>query len=271
MSESLNKCVWMWAGLLTYRLCDRDYECTGCPVEKLFHPPAAEPLAARTQEAPARCEAPAMEVAPDRFHDAQHLWLRVLPNERAQVGLDPMAARLLNRASEIKLPPVGVRVRKGDPVLAVRMKQGEVRFQSPVSGIIERVHRVAHSRIGSVLSRPYSRAWMLVMRTPRLDQRLQDLLVGRDARQRLSRDWSRFREESLRLAGAELSSHPVMPDGGELNLDQLEQIGSTPYFTLLCRSIGDGRANDLGPGRHSGGGRGYVTGRTGGSSAEGKA
>jgi glycine cleavage system H lipoate-binding protein len=268
MAEPLNKCVWMWAGLLTYRLCDRAYECTSCPVERLFHPGSAgEPRQMRGPESAGRKDPAAMDAAPDRFHDPQHLWLRVLPNGRAQMGFDPMAARLLGNATEIKLPQAGVRLRKGDPAVAVRVKQGEIRFQSPISGVVERVHRIAHSRIALALSRPYSRAWMLVVKAPRLEERLHEFLVGREARLHLAQDWNHFREDSLRLAGGDLTAQPALPDGGDLDLNQLEQIGSTPYFTLLCRWVGDGRVDVLGPGRTAGRARTNETGRTGGPSA----
>ena len=33
LPESTIPCVWMSAGLLTYRLCDRGYECERCPLD----------------------------------------------------------------------------------------------------------------------------------------------------------------------------------------------------------------------------------------------
>ncbi|RPJ33478.1 MAG: hypothetical protein EHM35_10500, partial [Planctomycetaceae bacterium] len=85
MVANLNKCVWMCAGLLTFRLCDRNYECDGCPVEDLFHP--SEKSSSKKPPTTASC---GISAAPDRFHDPQHLWMRVLPGGRLQIGLDPM-------------------------------------------------------------------------------------------------------------------------------------------------------------------------------------
>jgi glycine cleavage system H lipoate-binding protein len=243
MVEKLNKCVWMWAGLLTYRLCDRGYQCTGCPVEVLFHPKGSlvEQPGQGVVNAPDRVQG-SFAASPDRFHDSQHLWLRVLPEGRLQVGLDPMAARLLESADGLELPRVGGRLRRGEEAATLTVQGKAVRFSSPVTGDILRVHQIPTSRLRSMLTRPYTRAWLLVMSVPRLERQLARYLFGRGVAHRLTQDWSRFQEECVSLAAGPQVSAPVLPDGGEVDLERLRSWAGPEYPTLIGRWIGTGRA-----------------------------
>jgi glycine cleavage system H lipoate-binding protein len=242
MVEKLNKCVWMWAGLLTYRLCDRGYQCTGCPVEAVFHPrdsvlgPEAQPKAIASVRSSG-----AEAAAPDRFHDSQHLWLRVLPEGRLQVGLDPMAARLLQPAESLELPRVGLRLRRGEPAATLGLQGRAVKFASPVTGDVLRVHQVPSSRLRFMLTRPYTRAWLLVMSVPRLERQLARYLFGRGVGLRLSQDWSRFQEECVGLAAGSNATAPILPDGGEVDLERLRSWAGSNYPALISRWIGTGR------------------------------
>jgi glycine cleavage system H lipoate-binding protein len=242
MIEHLDKCTWMWAGLLTYRLCDRGYQCAGCPVDALFHPegrPSDRLAQAGTSMRPER----GLEAAPDRFHDDQHLWLRVLPEGRLQIGLDAMAARLLEPAKAIELPRVGTRLRRGVTAITVKFEGGEIRFASPVTGDLLRVHQVGPSRIHSILSSPYTRAWLLVMSVPRLERQLSRFSFGREVWFHLARDWARFQEACIGLAGRVQAAAPVLADGGDVDLDRLSSWSGSHYPALILPWIGISRVN----------------------------
>jgi len=239
MDVELNKCVWMWAGLLTYRLCDRGYACDGCPVEQLFHP------AARAVEVPRPAVVARVPVGAsarqDRFHDAQHLWLRVLPAGRIQIGLDPVATRLLGASETVETVAAGTRLRRGDPAISVNLGGETIRFASPVAGEVLRAHRVRAGRIGSMLRHPYSRAWLLILGVPRLGKQLQSFLFGRNAGLRLAQDWSAIQQECLALASHSTPWAPILPDGGELDVARLGGLVGPAYPQLVRRWIGEER------------------------------
>jgi glycine cleavage system H lipoate-binding protein len=229
----------MWAGLVNYRLCDREYQCAGCPTEEMFRPSRRE--AARNEQVRGSVDQPAeagLSVAPDRFHDPQHLWLRVLPHGRVQVGLDPMAALLLRPSTALDLPRPGTRIRKGDVVVTAKLKGGEIQFASPIAGDVLRVHPVPTGRLRSMLKHPYSRAWLWVSSVPRLEVQLGRLLFGRGARLRVAREWNRFRDDCLEIAATAPGGVPVLPDGGILEVNHLEGWAGPEYARLVRRWIG---------------------------------
>jgi glycine cleavage system H lipoate-binding protein len=240
MSEDLNKCVWMWAGLLTYRLCGREYQCSGCPVEALFHPEAstASRLPCRSTRSSGPPLSQRLPAGADRFHDPQHLWLRVLPAGEVQVGFDPVAANLLRPTRTFELPEEGASLRSGQLAVRAHLEGGTVEFASPVGGDVVRVHRPVPGRLASMLRNPYTRAWMLVLRIPRLDRQLSRLSFGRTAGLWMAREWSKFQEECLELAAGSPAGRPALPDGGELDLDRLSGWAGSTYPALVRRWIG---------------------------------
>jgi glycine cleavage system H lipoate-binding protein len=263
MSYDLNKCVWMWAGLLTYRLCDREYQCSGCPVEALFHPEASMP-AGVTQASPRSSGSLSGQRIPaggDRFHDPQHLWLRVLPAGEVQIGFDPVAASLIRPARSFDLPDPGDCLRAGQVAACAHFDGGTIEFASPVSGDVLRVHRPTQGRLASMLRNPYTRAWILVLSVPRLERQLARLSFGRTAGLEMAREWSRFQEACVGLAAGSSAGRPVLPDGGELDLDRLAGWAGADYPALVRRWIGaervyTGRSSSRAPrrGRSSQGG-----------------
>lgn len=251
MSDDLNQCVWMWAGLLTYRLCNRGYRCSGCPAEALFRPdatsaPGTAPESSRAHGSVLDQRVPA---GGDRFHDPQHLWLRVLPAGAAQIGLDPVAASLLRPARGLDLlPDPGASLRAGQVIARAHFPDGTIEFASPVDGDVVRVHRPAAGRRASMLRHPYTRAWIMVMSVPRLEQQLARLSFGRAAGLGNVREWSGIQEECLGLVAGSPAGRPVLPDGGELDLERLAVRAKAGYPALVRRWIG---AERTGAGRSS--------------------
>lgn len=43
-------CVWMDAGVLTFKLCDRDFDCEHCPLDAALHGTSPAPSARERQE-----------------------------------------------------------------------------------------------------------------------------------------------------------------------------------------------------------------------------
>ena len=75
-------CIWMSAGLVAYKLCDRDYECEGCPFdEALGAAPSRREVALRAE--PRRA---AWEFPPDRRYAATHAWAQESDGRRLRCG-----------------------------------------------------------------------------------------------------------------------------------------------------------------------------------------
>ena len=91
-TEPAPLCIWMSAGLIRYRLCDRGFDCEHCPLDAALRgdataAPAPEPaLGAAAGSAP--------RFPDDRFYLPGHQWLQELP-DGLRYGIDALAAALV--------------------------------------------------------------------------------------------------------------------------------------------------------------------------------
>ena len=146
-------CVWMSAGVLSYRLCDREYECETCPLDQALRGGAKDaPLpggAAAAGTAPAAEDAVGRYLSSlgagctlhlDRPHSAEGLWLECEPGGTLRVGLDDYTLRLLQPVADVVLPKVGVWLRHEAPCAWIHRGRLAIVLHCPVSGEVVEVH-----------------------------------------------------------------------------------------------------------------------------------
>jgi hypothetical protein len=86
------QCVWVTAGVLTYKLCERQYRCETCPLDaELRHAGAAPepPVTAAPHDLSTDPQGDILFFAPN------HTWVRLDNADAVVVGLDDFAWRLL--------------------------------------------------------------------------------------------------------------------------------------------------------------------------------
>ena len=87
--DSVRPCLWMSAGLLTYRLCDRDFDCEGCPLDSALR--RGDLLGNRDREALLTPNRDADDFPEDRRYTTGHCWVQVIEGQdggKFRFGLD---------------------------------------------------------------------------------------------------------------------------------------------------------------------------------------
>lgn len=154
-------CVWMDAGLVDYKLCDREYRCDGCPFDEMIRlrgvPQTAPPL--RYEGRPEMPEIPAKvpdegiefilekTIGPvnrqglpgDRLYHLNHMWVYNDRVESVTVGVDHIAAHLLKPIVGVVLPQTPTHVEQDAPCIWIVMRDGTITLRSPVAGTVVRV------------------------------------------------------------------------------------------------------------------------------------
>ena len=140
--QTLYKCVWMTAGVLSYRLCDRDFDCDQCLVDRALREGSALPRG-EAAEAAARPSRPAvasvvggLRYRRNGFYHPRHVWARVEGEGIVRIGIDDLARRLLGRLRRIELPKRGSTVRVDEPAWILEGDAGRVPLPSPIEGSI---------------------------------------------------------------------------------------------------------------------------------------
>lgn len=155
-------CIWVMAGVLSYRPCDRDYECESCElfhalrgggaaaaVQPLLDRAAAAVAAASDRAAPPPQDDAAVDgqVNPyvwrllegcqlhlDRPYSPGHCWLREEEGGEVAVGLDGHVMRMLHPVDEIVAPRVGVWLKRGEPCGWITRGHSAIPLDTPLCG-----------------------------------------------------------------------------------------------------------------------------------------
>ena len=165
-------CIWVLAGVLSYRLCDRNYECEQC---ELFHAmrghgvgaaavgeyiPADE--AAQLEPSLAAVEdqvnayvsklIAGCELHLDRPYTPGHFWLSDSAVDGVTVGLDGHVLRVLHPVDDLVPPPAGVLLKRGEPCGWIVRGRVTIPLEAPISGEVEAVNDayIAQLRSGTV-------------------------------------------------------------------------------------------------------------------------
>ncbi|RPI19256.1 MAG: glycine cleavage system protein H [Acidobacteria bacterium] len=148
--DDFEQCVWMTAGVVDYKLCDRHFECDDCPLdvgirkaaEGRHRTGASGPTGAKDrgvmEELTRKVEG---YVLPNGlFYHGRHAWMRIEEGGRVRVGLDDFGQRLVGRIYSVGLPEAGRRVGPGQPVWRIIHRAGETELCAPVRGVILEVN-----------------------------------------------------------------------------------------------------------------------------------
>lgn len=251
-------CVWMAAGLLSYKLCDRDFDCTRCPLD------AALRGAHSSSHAPAsRGSAPPDPTADrrghgfpnDRRYAPGHTWIAArdltsgpdsarhpenpaLPQSSrdpvlVRLGLDGFAAQLLPQP--IRVRPTSARnLARGDALCDLELPEGMLAIHSSIAARVVRDNPALRWRPSLAVESPYDEGWLLELE-PVWDTASRDSLIDADhARERSEAHARHFRRRvALHLLSTTATGEPCMADGGEPLTSLSEILGGLQYLRLL--------------------------------------
>jgi len=235
-------CVWVSAGVLSYRPCDREFDCEACPLYQALragHGDAGGTARAAGPSSRAEDHAGRYMAALgagctlhlDRAYTPEGLWLERTPTA-VQVGLDGYTLRLLHPVDDVVLPRPGGSMRRGAPAVWVNRGRHVVALRSALDGEVVEVNP------DPVLVAPATgggdRWWFRmtphqnVGDAPGLlrDEALLGWYLGRVRAVRSQLD------AAMGLA-AESPAGPVLADGGIPALDLEIVLGRERFDTLL--------------------------------------
>ena len=226
-------CVWMTAGLVSYKLCDRDFDCDHCPLD----------LALRG--GPVHGGTPALtgpmrrgEGFPDdRLYTAGHTWVERGPRaarSALRIGLDGFAAALLPGPVAVACAGGQRQLQRGDAVCDIELAAGCLSLGAPVAGRLEGGNPTLRERPGLVVESPYRDGWIAEVVPDASDAVLDGLLTAEEARERTALDLRRFRRRiALHLLAETAALGPSMADGGEALTSLHDILGGSRYLETL--------------------------------------
>lgn len=243
------KCVWMLAGVVAYKLCDRQYECDDCPFDLALresaplHPVRAVttvPVSNRPSalnvwdQASEGIGVQGYELARGLFYDRGHTWARIEEGGMVRVGLDDFGQKLAGRIYAVTLPEPGAQVKQGWASWAIAHQVGETTLAAPVTGVVQQVNEKLALNPSLLNRSPYGQGWAMLIQPKQLVEDLERLYYGEHAQQWYEQEVWRLSQE---LKNAMASSRPdvgvTLQDGGSRIEDLTRAISASQVQHII--------------------------------------
>jgi glycine cleavage system H protein len=261
-------CVWVLAGVLSYRPCHREFDCDGC---ELYHalrgpneegdpasapgplaaPPTSGPADAAWDPSPGKGPIPDQVISSylarltggctlhlDRPYTPRHFWVMEEDGE-VQVGLDCQTLRVLYPLDDFTLPRPGVWLKRGETMGWVQRGHLILPLTAPISGEVLEVNEALVEEIKRLGFPDEAPPWLLRLAPREPMAAVPDLLTGEsmlhwyEGKLALLRN---FLQAAVSLAPeVQEAVGPTLNDGGEPNLNLEEVLGPTLFQQLLER------------------------------------
>lgn len=254
-------CVWVHAGVLSYRPCHRNFECESCELFHALSGPHQDRkeagVARQDTQVPGRLQEagegridPEIEEAVTAYltqltegcdlhldlpYSPGHFWLKEAEEGEVLIGLDCQTLRILFPVEDFTLPKPGVWLKRGEAMGWVQRGHRVIPLLSPISG---EVREVNHELVREILERgfPWSQARWLIRVTPHEPLAdIPDLLRGQTMLGWYQRKLNLVREYLLDAMDPGTPMGQTLNDGGALNRNLEEVLGSYPFQELLDR------------------------------------
>lgn len=209
--EEERQCLWMATGVVSYKLCDRDFDCEHCPFDRAITGGGGE--SAEFLPAPACQQAGMINGA--IFYHRDHCWVKVENPEKVRVGIDDLLSQVVVRVEVVILPQAGSRTDQGGCFAHLIRDDYILPLVSPLSGFVESLNLRLNKEPELVVVDPRGEGWLLTLRPDNLEGQVSRLLFGRKALSWYCRE----EQDLIALAGSVLqggtsSVGPTLPDGG---------------------------------------------------------
>jgi glycine cleavage system H lipoate-binding protein len=261
MNESVHQaqaelpCIWVLAGVLSYRLCDRNYECEECELFRVLRGSGHDASAVSRSLALESADGSPSEDASieglvssyvcrlttgcelhlDRPYCPSHFWLRRSHGRRVDVGLDGHLLRVLYPLDDITLPHVGVLLRHGEPCGWIRRGRKAIPLSGPLRGQVVEVNDAYVEALRASGGVDGGEDWLFSIETDQDLDRVPGLYRGEKTLL-----WYLKKVQLIKRYLREAAATGVdglvgvtMADGGEPNLNVEQVLGRERFEALV--------------------------------------
>ncbi len=228
------RCVWMTAGILSYQLCDRSFDCDNCPLDAAMRKHYQSDQKART--APEQRADGPTNLRTDYSYTRRHCWVRRWSESLVRVGVEPGLARALVSPKAVAFPSVGERVAKDQVCLWIVTDGGTFPVSAPLIGEVWAVNSLLTEKPHMLEQHPYDQGWLFDLSVEGSSDEMEKLLNAREAAESFNRDEDKLKELLHQALFKERPAvGPTLADGGEMHRQVADILGAKKYFSILTK------------------------------------
>ena len=146
------------------------------------------------------------------FLDPHHSWVRITTDGTLRVGIDDFLSEAIGEVEAVEAPSRGAHVRRGDPLLKLRVHGRSLVVPSPAPGEVVAVNDHALEQPWTVTRDPYGVGWVVALWTRDHHEAIKPLRIGSAAAAFLRQEVQRLAD--LVTPVGTLATVPLLADGG---------------------------------------------------------
>ena len=249
------KCVWMTAGLLTYKLCKYNLQCEKCPLDWELRNLSAAPSyrSSASQETEGRPTAESgkegsrkviltedlsrLSINGSLFYHPGHTWVKVEKADEVRIGIDNFLAKTIGRVKVIVLPLSGRRCLQGENLCSIIQEEGILHIVFPVSGSILSVNQKLKDRPELVTKDPLGEGFLLTLRPKNLQRDQKHLFFGEAALSWYQKEVERFKTAVVSELSPDQKGLGMTMQDGEINLRDIKKSIRPERFIQLVSTF----------------------------------
>jgi glycine cleavage system H lipoate-binding protein len=234
------RCLWMTAGILSYQLCDRMFDCDHCPLDAAMRRRFSTPAALREDGGAQLTPAGLQEIPQEGLeYSRNHWWVCKKDQRLVRLGIEPGLAQALLGVKGIVFPSARQRLQKGQACVWVVMEGGTLPLEAPLDGVVRDVNHELTAKPHLLSLQPLDDGWLFELGVDEPSGETAGLMAADEARPRYAADRNRFLALlSSALRGRRPAVGPTLADGGEKLQNFADMLGPTRYFALVRQSFG---------------------------------
>mgnify|MGYP001595830818 FL=1 len=251
-------CIWVLSGVLSYRLCDRNYECDGCELyhalrgegrASCHHAEGADPGSIEILDSASPSGQATSHLSHllsgcrlylDRPYRPPHFWLTQTEENLVTVGLDGSLLRMLSPIRRVVSPGAGLHLERDQPCGWIAREHMAVPLKMPIAGEVVETN-ATFAAADEPCRLPDGDDWLFRVRATEPLEEVSGLV---NAEGTLA--WYADRLRTVKhailesLSGPEAGTvGPVLADGGA-RLSSLERVLGPKAFEELIAAIAHG-------------------------------
>jgi len=179
------RCIWMTAGVISFKLCPIDYDCEHCDFDQVMRsqvksggessrvkrykpktpkPSERPPISnGDSKESPLFFTFSTGEVDDELYLHPTHLWIRRSKDHKWRLGIDKLLAYVLPPPLEVELYGLDVKVMQNQLLGKVHTQEGTVPITSPLSGSVVQANSKLAECPELMQQDPYHEGWLAEM------------------------------------------------------------------------------------------------------------
>lgn len=175
IEKSEKICEWVELGILSYKICDRNFDCENCPLDKALRGFLDESSVVNRNSFnyfSSLDHLVKIKQSENYFVCPKHTWVEVIHPKEVKIGVDDVTAVVLGSIDRIKLPKINETIFKDACCGEVFRGEHKFSISSPVGGRVKSVNVELEKKPNQLTLDPLNKGWMIKVQPDNLQRDL---------------------------------------------------------------------------------------------------